>query len=456
MVCPNCGAETHDEAAAFCSRCGAGLDRSEAEVTETIEAPSDATERVEAPTKDIPSPGRWPGFGRSGRELVAAAGFAFLTLVSCGAVLALAGKLQYPQLGASSDSLSALTAIVIAGLAVLGASIHIGDLTLSATPLGALAIVGAAGAVATARMVRRRDPAPVDVVTAMRRGIVVAVPFALMCWLAALVYRIREDPTPVSADGTSVLFLALLWGAVFGVAGGLWAGGPRAAVERWFDALGDRGRWVRDGIRDAAWVLAIAGVLGLTFLLLWIIGALLGGGPEAGLGFSGLVAALIYLLAFGPNLVVSVITLALGAPVEIGAGLTQRGRLIGSLEDHSLFAWGGDGTVPWWVYLLLVIPVAATLIAGWNSARQSTTKVFPHRRVLVCAAIVGLVLFELAGLSDARLGAGLVRNKGVALAAPRAWTVGLLAIVWTAAGVTAGWFVYARARRDAGDGSGGD
>lgn len=431
----------------------------EAEVTDTIAAPAAGraatTAQVEAPTQRLPSGTR--AVDRENLRVLRSAGFAFLALVCSGAVLALAGKLQYAQLGAGSDPVAGLTGIVIAGLAVLGTSIHIGELTVAATPLGALALVGLAGAWATARMVREDAGEDLsgsghrtEVRTAMLRGLVVAVPFALMCWLAALVFRIRSDPTPIAADGLSVLILALLWGAVFGIAGGLWAFGPRAALARWSGSLGESGRWLNDGARDAIVILAAIGAASLAALLLWIIGALLRGGPEAGFGLSGFLAAVIYVVAFAPNLLVSVITLSLGAPVQIGAGITQRGRLIGGLEDHSLFAWGGGGAVPWWVYLLPLIPAAATAAAGFYSARRGSTRAFPYKQVLVCGAIVGVVLFEAAGLSDARLGAGLVRNRGIALAAPEAWVVGLLAFVWTVGGVTAGWFVHERIHRAGG------
>lgn len=372
-------------------------------------------------------------------EFLGAAGFPFLTLVSAGLVLSVAGKLQYPQLGAWADPISSLTAIVIVGLAVLGAVVHIGELSVSATPLGALSLVLLAGAWGTARVLRSdRHAGPSD---AIRKGVWVAVPFAAMCWIAALVFRIRQDPSPISVDGASVLVASLMWGSVYGAVGGLWAFGFRRAWGSWTASLVGARAWMRDAAVLSGWVMATYALLGTAALLIWISIALIAGGPATDLGSAGLLSAVIYVLAFAPNLIASVITISLGAPVNIGAGITRRGRVIGQMQEHSLFEWPG-GVVPWWLYLLVAIPVVTSLTAGFYLARKRHDREFPYAPVLLVAGLVAVGLFEFAGLSDARLGAGLVRSKGVALAAPNAWLVGTLAFVWTSAFVTAGWFIH--------------
>ena len=86
-------------------------------------------------------------------DLLVAAFFSFLVLIACGAVLVAAAKLQYGFLGETASALDVLTSIVMVGVAVLRVPLEIGDLSVSALPLGALAVVGYALMWSSARVV---------------------------------------------------------------------------------------------------------------------------------------------------------------------------------------------------------------------------------------------------------------------------------------------------------------
>jgi hypothetical protein len=472
MRCPECDATILDDEAAFCPRCGKPLGIREAEATTELKVPPEVnssdnpdsagdtgdTAVVERPDDrhtDVAEPApatptflhdflsSLRGALRRGAwgPLSAVAAFGFLALLAAGALLVLGVKMQYPDIGSGSDPLASLFALVIVGLGVMRVPIHIGELSVSALPLGALAAVGYLIVWATARALRRRAGQPLGVMVV--EGAKLAVPFALICFLAALIFRIRTDPTPVAADAFGALVLGALWGAFFGALGGLVAGGSlREHARRALEAVRARWEFGYHGVRAGAAMLGVSFLLGAIASLFWVIAGLLGGGPdEFGLGEAG--AAAIYLVAFAPNVVVSIVAIGLGAPVEIGAQVSSAGRLIGPLQEISLFGWGA-GDPPWFAYLLILIPALACLLGGFAAHRSAragdgaTSKLmFPT--LAVAAATYALVLFEIAALSEARLGAGLVRNRGFGRVAPDAGMVLVLAAFWAVAAGLVGW-----------------
>lgn len=459
MRCPHCDAAIRDDEAAFCPRCGKSLGAQEAEATTELRVP----ERVEPTTQSLspeaasgveepqaPAPSLLDGFISSVTAslrrgawvpLTAAAAFGFLAMVASAALLILGVKMQYPDIGSGSDPLGVLSGLIVVALGVLRVPLHIGDLTVSALPLGALAAVGYLTVWATARALRPR--AQVDARTAVAEGMKLAVPFALMCFVSALVFRIRTDPTPVAADAAAALVHGALWGLVFGGVGGLLAHGTfRSQGKALLEALRKRWAFIYHGLVAGGVMLAASLILSAAAALLWVVVALLGGGPENfGLGEAG--AAVIYLVAFGPNVVISILAIALGAPVEIGAQVSSAGRLVGPLTEVSLFDWGG-GSPPWFAFLLLGVPVVACLaggFAGYRSASRSEDKVSDLLLpvIIVAAATYAFALFELAALSEARLGAGLIRNRGFGRVAPDAATVLTLSFCWAFVMGLAGW-----------------
>jgi len=372
-------------------------------------------------------------------DLASVAGFGFLVLLGAGAVLVLAAKLQYADLGAGSDPVAVLSALVITALGVLRVPVHVGDVVLSVLPLGALAAFIYGVAWATARLVRRR--AIEGLRPAAREGAKVAIPFALICWLAALVFRIRAEPTPVAADGLGALLRGAMWGLVGGALGGAVATRhPRELVRALLGTLRARWRWAHRGLTAAATMLFATFLLATPAALLWIIVGLLRGGSTENFNLAIAAAAAIYLVAFGPNILIAIVTISLGAAVNVGAQVGSAGRMIGGIADVSLSEWG-DGGTPWLAFLLLAIPIVSCSLGGSAAARKAGDDRAVVPTLAVASATYALVLFVLAALAEARLGAGLVRQRGFGLIAPEAWMVLVLAFAWAAAGGFIGWTI---------------
>jgi hypothetical protein len=369
-------------------------------------------------------------------DLVVAAAFGFLAALAAGALLILAGKLQFPAFGRDAGTSDVFITIVIGALAVLGASIHLGDVTVSALPLSALALTGWALSWAVARSVRASGVT--DPGEGARLGVRLAVPFAFVCLAASLIFRIREG-SPVSADGWGALGMGAIWGALFGILGGVWGAADtradlRSAFVRWRERHPD----VVGGAAAGGLMLVVAFSLAAASGLVWLIFGLLTGGPSGGLPPGELVASVIYLVAFAPNVLTSILSVAVGAPVEFGAQITQRGREIGTLDELSLFDWGGADP-PWFAFFLIFVPLIACALGGFYARQiaKRNDRMFPV--IGVAAIVFAVVLFEFAALSEARLGAGLVRERGVALVAPREWLVLLFAFVWAFVIGSVGW-----------------
>jgi hypothetical protein len=370
-------------------------------------------------------------------DLSAAAAFSWLVLVGCGAVLVLAAKLQYGFLGEGAAAWNLLSAIVMAGLGVLRVPVDIGELSLSALPLGMLAVVGYALMWSSSRVVGKGHAATQR--DRVIEGIQIAIPFALLCWLSALIFRIRTEPTPVGSDAWGALILPLVWGALFGALGGL------RSVKPLKDHLGDvagafrsKYRFVYEGIAAAGVMLVATFLLTLAAGLVWIIVGLLEGHPSGSFGLRDAGAALIYLIAFGPNVLVAIAAVAHGAPIEVGAQITSAGRIIGSLQEISLFSWGEQGA-PWFAYALLAIPILACLLGGYSARRNAREPGDVVQVLGIAAGAYALILFELAALAEARLGAGLIRARGFGRIAPDAGILLLLAFAWAVVAGFIGW-----------------
>ena len=190
-------------------------------------------------------------------------------------------------------------------------------------------------------------------------------------------------------------------------------------------------------------MLGLGVLMAAAVLLLWIIVGLARGAQPRSFDAGDALSALIYLVAFAPNVLVAILSLSVGAPIEVGAQITFGGRLVGAIEDYSIFGWAG-GPAPAWVFLLLVIPLLACIAGGvWlrgrGEERSEGERMERERSIALAAATFGVALFLLAFLGEARLGAALVRNRGVGLVAPNPWFVGVLSFVWAAAAGLSGW-----------------
>jgi len=378
-------------------------------------------------------------------EPVAAACVGFVAALCAGALLVLAAKLQNPDLGAGASPAAVFTAIVIVALASLGAPVRLGGLEVAALALGVVAFVGvalawavrsvlAAGGARAARGPRHGDPGTRLAAVRLRTGGV----FAALSWIAALVFRLRAGATPVSAGAGEALVYGAVWGAAFATLGALSvAGRVRAALERPVMVLAARRIEVLRGVQAGVAMLAAALVGALAAVVAWL-GALAARGLPPRLGLGDVAAAVVYVVAFLPNLVVSVVALSLGAPIEVGARITSAGRALGPLRELSLGDWAG-GAAPWYLWLLTVIPTGACLAGGWAARRNSERACRAELVIAVAVATFAVPLAVVAGVADARLGAGLARPRGFAHVAPDTLAVALLAALWAAGFGTIGW-----------------
>ena len=433
MVCPHCGADVADPEAAFCSRCGNSLGADEAEATAKLPVPSDTEERDEraAETDGAPLVSEYATalkgrFLASWLDPIAAACLGFLVLLAVGAVLLIAAKLQYPGFGAGANPVEILSAITILGLAILRAPVHVEDLVVSVLPLGALLAAGLGIAWAVSVTLRN------DRGNRVLMGAAVSIPFAFICWIAALVFRFGGK-SEVFAGAWGSLFWGLVWGAAFGALGALRGTRTRRGVIETIAEVG-RGSVVRRGTAAAAIALVAATILGTAATLLWVIVALIKGAPGPNFGGGDAAAAFIYLLAFGPNVIVTLTALGMGAPVYVGARVTVAGSAIGKVDRIWLF-----GDAPGYAGFLILLPAVACSLAGFWARRVSArSELVPV--IGTFAGVFAVVLAVLAWLGEARLGASLL-GRGLAQLDVNALATFFLALAWAAVAGTAGWFL---------------
>lgn len=375
-------------------------------------------------------------FGRLRRNLergrwIAAAQVAalmFVTLLAAGAALLLAGKLQFESLGAGAGPLEVIRAIGLVALACLGATIELGDLPLFALPLGVMAVVAFAGLRAIRDIGSERQDSLGD---ALKVGLV----FAAMCGVASLVFRFGGD-VPIEAEVTDAIGLGFVWSSAI-AAGSVALGSERAKQS--LRELPEGPAW--DGGALAGHVARLA-TYGAVVALLFLVIARLASDPlPRWFGIQQSFAALVYLAAFLPNILVALTALGFGATLRIGAQVGAGGELIGPLREHSLLEWG-RGDPPVALFLLALLPLGLSLAAGFWGARRHADARPLASTIAVGAALCGVGMGVLSGLSEARLGAGLVREQGVGLVAVDPTEAALLTTLWLVLGGAAGAMLY--------------
>ena len=440
MQCPNCGAGVADPDAAFCSRCGHPLGSEETEATARLDVPAaeetsdlrDTAAEADAPAPLLSDYGEVlrKKFLASWLDPLGAACLAFLVLLALGAVLLVAAKLQYPSFGAGANPIDILSSISILGLAILRVPVHVDDLVVSVLPLGALLAAGAGIAWSTLVTAKDRDNRSV------LEGAAVGVPFGLICFIAALVFRFGGR-SEVFAGALGALFWGLVWGSAFGALGVLMR--SRRGRSPWgvVTDLG-RGTLVQRGLAAATIALAAAALLAGAAMLLWVIVALIRGAPGPRFGAGDALAAFVYLLAFGPNVIVSLIALGTGAPVYVGARVTVAGSDVGNVERIWMF-----GDAPGYVGFLILIPLIACSLAGFWLRRSSGSSDLP-RELPVYAGFFAVTLALVAWLGEARLGASLL-GRGFARLDVNAPALLGFAFLWAISAGFFGWWLADRA-----------
>lgn len=355
-----------------------------------------------------------------------AAALSFLGVLAIGAVLLVAVKLQYPNLGAGANTVDVFSSVVILALAALRVPVHLGELTFTVLPLGALVAVFFVVRWACRMAMPSAPP---------RRGLAVGALFSVMALFAALVFRFRFEPDAVFAGAFGAALAGFVWASLFSALTFAGAREPlRKSLLRGLAARRQTSPSVFEGLRAGALMLAGAAVLGIAAGLLWAIVVLLSGGGPHGLDAGDLVAAIVYVAAFAPNLVIAVVSLSLGAPVDVGAGLTVQGKVRGEIEQWSVLSDGAGLSV-----LLLLLPLVCCLGAGYWARRNTERPEKVVHTLAVAALFFASVLAFLGWLGEARLGAELASSRGFGVIAPRVWLVFLLGLLWAGGAGYGGW-----------------
>lgn len=350
----------------------------------------------------------------------------FLTLLAAGAALLLAGKLQFPSLGSGADPLDVLRGVGLVALAILGVTTDIDGLSLSVIPLGALALVGVAGARLARETFRSRERSGASEVFK------VGAMFALFCTAGASFFRFGGT-VPVEAPPFEAWGLGLVWGSAIAGSGAALASGWRPLG--WVDRLPNRA--VREGVRVGVWIVKAATLGALGALLCVLVGRLAGGPLPRSFGVGDALAVIIYLVAFLPNALVAVFGLAVGGTLTIGAQVDVDGSIVGPVHEHSLLSWG-RGDAPAGLVLLFLLPLCVSIAGGVWAARRDGSLPAAFAMVMVAGLVLAAVVGLLASVSDARLGAGLLKEQGVGLVSVNAPRTAFLTFLWTVLGGTVG------------------
>ncbi len=424
------------------------IDRSEieAEAAEAEAAEADDTEVTDTPGPEVddtaaedPGPARvLEEFGAEVRRgvvthgwdraaLAAAVGFA--ALLAMGAVLVLMAKLVLPGLGSDNGPVWFFERIVIAGLASIGIPVERGATTSSVLIIGSLLFIGWMLSWATRKIVA--SSGAMSVRERVAEGIKVAVPFALFCFIAALLFKAEDARPALSVGALGALVIGLIWGALFGAIGGLRAHG--------IGSLSDDARlWLRDrsmlrsgvvlGASMLKWLALLSSVALLAVLVIKLVF-----GDVTSLSAGEAVAFALALLLFFPNLVLGTAAFSLGAPIAVLARTIDGTNAV---SETSLFGWGAD-LAPVYAFVMLLIPLAAFAYAGY---RASANRENPPIEVLGTAAgVVAIVMLLAVWVTRVRIGAAFLGEGQflVATAAPLATFV--LGALWAIAGGYLGW-----------------
>jgi hypothetical protein len=371
--------------------------------------------------------GRWGHFA-------GAAAIGWLTLVGLGALVVIAAAVGSDGFGPRIDALDTLSLVVLFGLSIMGVGLEVTNLgpvgpSFAMIWLGGLAIFGYALSWATARAVAPRGPDSRRAL--MVEGAKVAVPFALYCLLAALLFKITDVGT-LGASAPQAFFLGLLWGVTFGALGGLRSRESVVAIARGLiEGAKTKRRSAYEGLAAAGVMLGTTALASAAAFLLMVIIALARGDSLEGLTIGGVIAALIVLILTLPNILSLVAAVSLGAPLSGFAGA------LGVSENVSIIGFGGrtSGTI---VLLLLLIPLVSCTLGGFSAYRQSIDR-SKMTDILVTAAVVYAGCLALLALLNGFSFASGVEGVNIGVVSTNFLLVAVLGLAWAALFGFAGW-----------------
>jgi hypothetical protein len=400
----------------------------------TTEEPPAESKKTTVPVREFAvalqrsfASGRWGQFA-------GAAAIGWLTLVGLGALVVAAAAIGSGGFGPGIDALDTLSLVVLFGLSIMGVTLEFSNLgpvgpSFSMIWLGGLLIFGFALSWATARAVDRRGHD--DPKGSMIEGAKVAIPFALYCLLAALLFKITDVGT-LGASAPQALFIGLFWGVLFGALGGLRAREPLSAIwRRLLESVKSKRRSAYEGLASAGVMLGTTALASAAAFLLMIIIALARGDSLDGLTLGSVVAALIVLILTLPNVLSLIAAVSLGAPLSGFAGA------LGENENISIIGFGGrtSGTI---VLLLLLIPLVSCTLGGFSAYRQSLDRSKMVDILVTAACVYAGSLAVLALLNGFSFASG-VEGVNIGVVATNFLLVALLGLVWAALFGFAGW-----------------
>lgn len=449
MECPKCNAEIVDDEAAFCPRCGAPLGAPDAEATGRLEpAPEGDTRKI--PAGESTGPGAGERAARGGeligdaaggvrRYLIAggwtratqAAAVGFLALLAVGAVFVVLAKLLNPDFGSGESPLWMLTRIVIAGLWSIGVAIERADAGSAVLPVGALLVVGWI-LTASARRTTEWSTA-VSLRERALEGLKTGLPFALMCFVAALLFRIRSG-REVGADPAAALLVGLVWGSAFGALGGARSSASfRELTNLGVEQIERRLPGARAGLWAGGVMLVATALLALGAVLLFLVVGL-ATGRSVPLSLSDAIVFVVVLAAFLPNLVAGAAAFSLGAPIEFLARTIDGAEV----ERRASLILGGEGARGY-AYLLLVVPAIACLLGGFAARRRAGREARVAVVLGAATATYALTLWIVALVTGVRVSEAFIGTGNYLVVSAGAGATLLLAALWAGVFGFAGW-----------------
>ena len=400
----------------------------------TTEEPPAESKKTTVPVREFAvalqrsfASGRWGQFA-------GAAAIGWLTLVGMGALVVAAAAIGSGGFGPGIDALDTLSLVVLFGLSIMGVTLEFSNLgpvgpSFGMIWLGGLLIFGFALSWATARAVDRRGHD--DPKGSMIEGAKVAIPFALYCLLAALLFKITDVGT-LGASAPQALFIGLFWGVLFGALGGLRAREPLSAIwRRLLESVKAKRRSAYEGLASAGVMLGTTALASAAAFLLMIIIALARGDSLDGLTLGSVVAALIVLILTLPNVLSLIAAVSLGAPLSGFAGS------LGENANISIIGFGGrtSGTL---VLLLLLIPLVSCTLGGFSAYRQSLDRSKMVDILVTAACVYAGTLAVLALLNGFSFASG-VEGVNIGVVSTNFLLVALLGLAWAALFGFAGW-----------------
>lgn len=370
---------------------------------------------------------------------VGAAAIGFLTLVGAGALIVGAialGAADGGGFGPNINALDVLSLVVIFGLSVMGVNLAVdfdgglgvGGAAFSMVWLGALLAVGYALTWATARAVAAR--AQQTPRAQMLQGAKVAVPFALSCLLAALLFKLTEDGATLSASAPQAFTFGLFWAALFGGLGGLRSTGSlQRTWGRGLDLLKARRRWLYEGVAAGGIMLGTTALAAAAAFLVVIIMTLARDESLDGLTVGGVIAAFVLVLLTLPNVLSVLAAVALGAPLASGLS-----------GGESLSIIGVGGTSPGAPsLLLLLIPLLSCLLGGFSAYRHSIDRARALGVLSTAALTYAGVLATLSLVNHVSFDSGFALVDRAGNVSTSFFAVLLLGLIWAGAAGAAGW-----------------